>query len=79
MIIGVPKEIKQNEKRVSLLPHLVKSINKLGHKVIIQSGAGEESGVSDSAYIKEGAEIASSINGKIIVSFWIAGLHSMHL
>ena len=62
MVVGVPKEIKQNEKRVSLLPHLVKPINKLGHKVIVQSGAGEESGVSDNAYIKEGAEIASSIN-----------------
>ena len=61
MIVGVPKEVKSNEKRVSLLPHLVKPISDLGHKVIIQKGAGKESGVSDSAYINEGAKIMPSI------------------
>ena len=62
MIIGVPKEIKSDEKRVSVLPHLIRPICNLGHKVIIQKGAGVESGISDEAYAKEGAQVAETIN-----------------
>tara|TARA_Y100000768_G_scaffold349342_1_gene298832 strand:+ start:774 stop:1895 length:1122 start_codon:yes stop_codon:yes gene_type:complete len=61
MIIGVPKEIKTNEKRVSLLPHLVKDIISLGHNVVVQNGAGLESGISNNAYENEGAKILPSI------------------
>jgi len=61
MVVGVPKEIKTNEKRVSLLPHLVRDIKKLGHSVVVQKNAGLESGISDKAYIKEGASILKSI------------------
>ena len=61
MIIGVPKEIKTNEKRVSLLPHLVRDITSLGHHVVVQDGAGLESGIDNSSYVNEGAKILPSI------------------
>ena len=62
MVVGVPKEIKANEKRVALLPHLVKSIINLGHEVVIQKNAGLESGIDDKSYIEEGAKILDSID-----------------
>jgi len=61
MIVGIPKEIKNNEKRVSLLPHLVQPIIKKGHKVIVQADAGSESGFSDELYFKEGAKIVPTL------------------
>ena len=61
MIVGIPKEIKSDEKRVSVLPYLIKPILNLGHQVLFQKGAGIESGVSDSAYEKEGALLVNSI------------------
>ena len=42
MLVGIPKEIKEDEKRVSLLPHLVKPILEMGHRILFQKGAGEE-------------------------------------
>ena len=61
MIVGVPKEIKPDEKRVSVLPHLVKTIVNLGHEVLVQNGAGKGSGISDSSYVSEGASIVKNI------------------
>jgi alanine dehydrogenase len=61
MIVGIPKEIKNNEKRVSLLPHLIQPIIKKNHKVIVQDGAGLESGFSNELYSSEGATIVSSL------------------
>ena len=61
MIVGVPKEIKPDEKRVSVLPHLVKTIVNLGHEVLVQNGAGKGSGISDSLYVSEGASIVQNI------------------
>ncbi|MDQ0339316.1 alanine dehydrogenase [Caldalkalibacillus uzonensis] len=57
MIIGVPKEIKNNENRVALTPAGVMSFVNAGHNVIIQSGAGVGSGFSDEAYTQAGATI----------------------
>ena len=61
MIIGVPKEIKNNEKRVSLTPYGAKELITLNHTVHIQSGAGNGSGFSDSDYQLVGAIILDSI------------------
>ncbi len=61
MIIGVPKEIKDNENRVALTPAGVKELKKRGHEIYVQSTAGEGSGFPDESYRKEGAEILSSI------------------
>ncbi|XLS28797.1 alanine dehydrogenase [Flavobacteriaceae bacterium M23B6Z8] len=61
MIIGVPKEIKNNESRVGLTPAGAFELVKRKHRVLIQQGAGEGSGFSDAEYIKTGAEIAYSL------------------
>jgi alanine dehydrogenase len=61
MIIGVPKEIKNNENRVALTPAGVAEFKKNGHLVYVQKGAGENSGLSDEEYIGAGAEIVPTI------------------
>lgn len=61
MIIGVPKEIKNNENRVALTPAGVEEFKKKGHTVYIQKGAGENSGFTDEEYTKAGAEIVPTI------------------
>jgi len=61
MIIGIPKEIKNNENRVALTPVGAIELIKNGHKVYVQSGAGKESNFSDDAYLKAGATILDSI------------------
>jgi len=60
MIIGVPKEIKEDEYRVSLLPVGVETLKKYGHKVLVEKGAGLGSGISDAEYRRSGATIISS-------------------
>ena len=57
MIIGVPKEIKNNENRVGMTPSGVAELVKRGHTVYIQHTAGENSGFPDEAYIAAGAQI----------------------
>lgn len=60
MIIGVPKEIKNNENRVAITPAGVMSLIKSGHSVLIETTAGEGSGFTDSDYEEAGAEIVHS-------------------
>jgi alanine dehydrogenase len=59
MIIGVPKEIKNNENRVALTPAGVVSYVQAGNKVIIESGAGLGSAFTDEEYVNSGAEIVA--------------------
>lgn len=59
MIIGVPKEIKNNENRVALTPAGTQELVKRGHAVYIQAKAGEGSGFSDEEYAGAGAKILS--------------------
>jgi len=61
MIIGIPKEIKNNKNRVALTPAGVKELSKRGHELFIQSTAGLGSGFSDDDFELAGASIASSI------------------
>jgi alanine dehydrogenase len=61
MIIGVPKEIKNNENRVALTPAGVAEFKKNGHVVYIQTQAGTGSGFSDEEYMKAGASILPNI------------------
>lgn len=58
--IGIPKEILSSEHRVSIVPHSIRTLVGYGHKVIVESEAGEESNFSDIDYSEAGAEIASS-------------------
>jgi alanine dehydrogenase len=60
MIVGVPKEVKQDEYRVAMVPAGVEELTRAGHKVLIQAGAGSGSGISDEQYTAVGAEIVSS-------------------
>jgi len=57
MIIGVPKEIKEQEQRVALLPSGTNELTKHGHSVLVETNAGFGSGYSDQDYVKAGAEI----------------------
>ncbi|MDB5306365.1 MAG: ald [Gemmataceae bacterium] len=59
MIVGVPKEIKQDEYRVAMTPAGVEELTRAGHKVLIQAGAGAGSGITDDQYAADGAEIVS--------------------
>ena len=61
MIIGVPKEIKNNENRVGLTPGGVAELIKHGHILYVQQMAGEGSGFSDEAYVKAGAMMLTDI------------------
>ncbi len=61
MVIGVPKEIKNNENRVSLTPAGVNEMIHRGHEVYVQSGAGLGSGFSDESYEKAGANLLPTI------------------
>lgn len=57
MIIGVAKEIKNNENRVALTPAGAEILRGAGHRVLIEKSAGEGSGFADEAYVRYGAEI----------------------
>jgi len=60
MIIGVPKEIKDHEYRVSVTPEGVRTLRQAGHEVMVEPSAGAGSGYSDGEYRQAGAMIASS-------------------
>ena len=57
MIIGVPKEIKEQEQRVALLPSAAEQLKRRGHSVLVEKNAGVGSGYPDEDYVKAGAEI----------------------
>ncbi|HKX81627.1 MAG TPA: NAD(P)-dependent oxidoreductase [Nitrososphaera sp.] len=60
MIVGIPRELKEYENRVSLTPRSVSSLVMSGAKVVVESHAGERSGFTDDDYIAAGATIAGS-------------------
>lgn len=57
MIVGVVREIRKHEYRVGIVPDGVKQLVGDGHRVVVESGAGEESGLRDSEYAAAGATI----------------------
>ena len=57
MIIGVPKEIKDNEARVGVTPAGVKALTEAGHTVLVETQAGAQSGFPDAEYQNAGAEM----------------------
>ncbi|MFC0180473.1 alanine dehydrogenase [Thorsellia kenyensis] len=57
MLIGVPKEIKNHEYRVGLIPSGVRELVKAGHHVFVQTKAGLDIGITDAEYIESGAQI----------------------
>ncbi len=57
MIVGVPKEIKDHETRVGLVPSGVTALREAGHRVLVETQAGTGSSIPDSEYVEAGAEI----------------------
>jgi alanine dehydrogenase len=60
MLIGIPKEIKNNEYRVGLVPSSVRELVTNGHQVMVEQGAGSGIGIEDIVYEQVGAKIVSS-------------------
>ena len=60
MQVGIPKEIKDNEYRVGLVPSTVSELTARGHNVIVETQAGNGAGISDDDYVKSGAKIVPS-------------------
>jgi alanine dehydrogenase len=60
VIVGLPKEIKDNEYRVGLTPAGVRALTDAGHKVVVEKSAGEGSGFEDSLYQRAGARLLDS-------------------
>jgi len=59
MIVGVPREVKVREMRVGLVPAGVQALADAGHRVLVEAGAGEGSGISDEAYRAAGAAVVA--------------------
>lgn len=62
MLIGIPKEVKREEKRVAMTPEGVSALVFHGHRVLVQEGAGVGSGMPDAGYRKAGAEILVDVD-----------------
>mgnify|MGYP002528685605 FL=1 len=60
MIVGVPREIKQDEYRVALIPVGAEELTKAGHRVLIEKNAGQGSGIPDEMYVENGAVIVET-------------------
>jgi len=58
MLVGVPKEIKDNEFRVGIVPSTVRELTDKGHQVLVETGAGAGAGLPDGDYQAAGARIA---------------------
>jgi alanine dehydrogenase len=63
MLVGVPKEIKDNEYRVGIVPSTVRELTAKGHQVVVETGAGVGAGLPDADYRAAGAEIAADADG----------------
>ena len=66
MIVGIVKELKDNENRVGLIPSFVSSLRRKGQEIVVETGAGVGSGFSDEEYLSAGATIA--ISSKVVYS-----------
>ncbi len=60
MLVGVPREIKNHEYRVGLMPFAVREYVAQGHRVIVETGAGAGVDADDACYVAAGAEIVAS-------------------
>src|ERR1700686_3710236 len=59
MVIGVPKEVKDHETRVGLVPSAVPALREAGHSVLVETHAGEGSSLPDEEYARVGAKIVN--------------------
>ena len=76
MRIGVPKEIKDNEYRVGLVPASVRELTQAGHQVTVETNAGLGIGYRDEDFRRAGAAIAECGTGKTLISFGAVHTHA---
>lgn len=57
MVVGVPKEVKNLETRVGIIPSGVSALVQRGHSVVVEAGAGASSGFTDALYVEAGAKV----------------------
>jgi len=62
MLVGVPKEIKVHESRVALTPEGVFELSRFGHQIVVETGAGLGSSITDAEYVSAGARIENSVD-----------------
>ena len=74
LVVGVPREIKDNEKRVALTPDGVVELAHGGHEVLVEAGAGEGSRFSDDEYAAAGAKIVPTADDVFAAADLIAEL-----
>src|SRR3954468_19237221 len=67
MRIGVPKERAEGERRVALVPEVVKKLAAKGHEVVVEAGAGEAALVPDGLFTDAGAEIGDPWGAAVVV------------
>src|SRR6202163_632155 len=60
MLIGVPREIASGERRVAIVPEVVPSLIRAGHRVVVERGAGQRAGFTDEAYKAVGADVVDT-------------------
>jgi H+-translocating NAD(P) transhydrogenase subunit alpha len=60
MLIGVPREIASGERRVAIVPEVVPSLTRAGHRVVVERGAGQRAGFTDEAYKAVGADVVDT-------------------
>ena len=62
MLVGVPKEIKVHESRVALTPEGVFELSRFGHQIVVETGVGLGSSITDSEYVSAGARIENNVD-----------------
>ena len=67
MIVGVLKEARAGETRVSATPTTVAALQKLGYQVVVEPGAGEPAGFTDGAYAEAGAELRDPLAADVVI------------
>jgi H+-translocating NAD(P) transhydrogenase subunit alpha len=67
MRIGVPKETAQDERRVALVPEVVRKLTSAGHEVVVEAGAGEQALIPDALFTEAGATIGDPYSADVVV------------
>src|SRR5947208_4856354 len=67
MRIGVPKETAQDERRVALVPEVVRKLSGAGHEIVVEAGAGEQALIPDALYTDAGATIGDPYAADVVV------------
>lgn len=66
MRIGVPKETADGERRVALVPDVVRRLTGAGHAVVVEAGAGVAAGAPDDAFVEAGAELGDPWGAEVV-------------